>query len=177
MKFLLILPFIGLFLGGYAGPAITASSASGNTLQLEKFFSGEIDAWGIIQDRGGNVLSKFHVDIVGTWQDGTGTLDEHFEYYESEKKQRRVWKIRKLENGNYVGSANDILGEAVGKTVGDAVFWTYKMMIPYKGKDFKVKFDDWIWPLGADAVMNRSEIKKFGFKVGEVTIFMKKRES
>ena len=49
---------------------------------IKEFFNGPIKAWGIIQDRSGNVVSKFDVDMVGKWEDNKGVLEEDFHYYD-----------------------------------------------------------------------------------------------
>jgi hypothetical protein len=48
------------------------------------------------------------------------------------------------------------------------------LRLPYRGKNINVKFDDWMF-LQADGVLvNRATVSKFGFKVGEVTLFFTK---
>ena len=51
------------------------------------------------------------------------------------------------------------------------------MNVPFKGSEYRVKFEDWLWSMDEGVVFNRSYIKKFGFKVAEVTIFMQKQKS
>ena len=146
-------------------------------LKLEEFFNGDVKAWGIIQDRQGTVLSRFTAEIQASWNGSQGLLDEVFVYQESGKRQKRLWKINKVSDREYEGEANDILGRATGKQFGNAVYWTYEMNIPFKGSEYKVKFEDWLWSMDEGIVFNRSYIKKFGFRVAEVTIFMQKQKS
>ena len=47
-------------------------------------------------------------------------------------------------------------------------------MVPFKGKNIKVKFDDWIFKQDDEIAINRATLTKFGFKVGELTVFFKK---
>ena len=47
-------------------------------------------------------------------------------------------------------------------------------MIPIKGKDIKISFDDWIFKQDDKIAINRATLKKFGFKVGELTVFFQK---
>ncbi|MBL6621549.1 MAG: DUF3833 family protein, partial [Rickettsiales bacterium] len=39
---------------------------------------------------------------------------------------------------------------------------------------FRIKFDDWMWQLNDGVVINRSYLKKFGFTIAELTLFMQK---
>ena len=48
------------------------------TFVLEEFFDGQVLAWGIVQSRRGNVVQRFTVDIDGSVDGNTLTLDETF---------------------------------------------------------------------------------------------------
>ncbi len=142
--------------------------------KLEEYFNGPVKAWGIIQDRKGNVISRFDADLIGTWEGNQGVLEENFRYYDSGVVQDRRWEITKVDENNYIGSAGDIIGEAVGKSYGNAIQWQYSMDIPVENKTYRLKFDDWIWAMNDGVVINRSYLKKFGFTVAELTVFMQK---
>ena len=43
---------------------------------IKEFFNGPIKAWGLIQDRSGNVVSRFDVVMNGTWKGNVGTFEE-----------------------------------------------------------------------------------------------------
>ena len=47
-------------------------------------------------------------------------------------------------------------------------------MIPLKGKNIKIKFDDWIFKQSDKIAINRATLSKFGFKVGELTVVFEK---
>lgn len=143
--------------------------------KLEEYFNGPIKAWGIIQDRSGNVISRFDAEMVGSWEGNKGVLDEVFTYYDSGETQRRVWEITKIDENNYEGKAGDIIGAATGKSYGNAVYWTYEMDIPVDGTSYRLKFDDWIWAMRDGVIVNRSYLKKFGITFAEITIFMQKQ--
>lgn len=146
---------------------------------LEDYFNGPVKVWGIVQDRSGNVTSRFDADIIGSWQGSNGILDETFHYYEKDSKQakKRVWKIQKVNQDEYIGEAGDIVGKAKGKSYGNALRWTYEMKVPTQTKTYLLTFDDWIWAMNGDVIVNRSYLKKFGFTVAEVTIFMQKSKA
>ena len=44
---------------------------------LEEYFEGKTNAWGIFEDRFGNIRRQFSVDITGTWDGKKLVLDEH----------------------------------------------------------------------------------------------------
>ena len=142
---------------------------------LREYFSGDVQAWGIVQDRSGDVIRRFDIDIVGSWQGDQGTLVEDFFYYDGETQQR-IWRITDLGNGQYQGQADDLLNTANGEIFGNAGRWRYTMNLPVgdKGSTIRLAFDDWMWAMNDGVLMNRSYLKKWGVTVAQVTIFMKK---
>lgn len=175
MKIILAL-FIGALLSGCA-TSIDGERYRQQTpdLELKTFFEGEVKAWGIVQNRSGNVVQRFEVDITGTISGDTITLDETFRYGLGEGPEKRIWTITEVSPGVYEGSATDIPGPATGKAFGNALYWGYQMDLPVGDKEYTVKFEDWMWALDDDKLVNRSYIKKFGLVVAEVTIFMQKQ--
>lgn len=144
-------------------------------LEMSSFFNGTIDAWGMFQKRSGEVARRFHVEIQASWKTpNEGTLDEHFTYSDGEK-QRRVWTLTRQSDGSWQGRADDVVGVATGHISGNALHWTYVLRLPVDGKEYLVDFDDWMWQLDEHSMMNRSTMSKFGFDLGEVTLFFRKR--
>jgi hypothetical protein len=143
-------------------------------LDLKQYFNGTVDAWGMFQDRGGKVVKRFKVVIQCNWKDDTGTLDEDFTYSDG-SKQRRVWTIRKNAEGQYIGTAADVVGEAIGITAGNALRWKYVLALPVGEKVYNVNFEDWMFLMDDKVMLNRAEMSKFGFKLGEVTLSFSKR--
>lgn len=141
---------------------------------IKEYFNGPIKAWGIVQDWRGRVTRRFDIDMVGKWEGDTGTLTEHFEYYDG-KTQDRVWTIRKLADGKYEGTAPDVLDKATGESKGSAVRWNYVMDLPVDDTTYRIRFDDWMWVMNDGVLINRSYLKKFGLTVSELTIFMQKQ--
>ena len=145
------------------------------TLELSSFFTGTIDAWGIFQKRNGEVARRFTVEIHASWVGpDEGTLDEHFTYSDGEK-QRRVWTLKRQVDGTWQGTAEDVVGIATGKVSGNALRWKYVLRLPVDGKEYLVNFDDWMWQMDDQSMMNRSTMSKFGVDLGEVTLFFRKR--
>ncbi len=142
---------------------------------IKTYFNGPIKAWGIVQDWRGRVVRRFDIQMVGKWEGDTGTLTEHFNYYDGQK-QERVWTIKKLANGTYEGTASDIIDKATGKAQGSAVRWNYVMDLPVDDTTYRIRFDDWMWVMNDGVLINRSYLKKFGVTVSELTIFMQKQE-
>lgn len=144
-------------------------------LSLEQFFEGDVKAWGIVQNRAGDVVQRFTVTIKGRLEGDTLILDETFDYEVGEGPLQRTWRITPTGNGSYEGRAGDILGVATGTSYGNAFNFQYEMDLPVDDTTYKVAFDDWFWAMGDGTLMNRSYVKKFGLVMAEVTIFMQQQ--
>jgi len=143
-------------------------------LSLERFFDGTIDGWGMFQDRSGKVQRRFTVVIRASWSGDTGTLDEDFVWSDGER-QKRIWTLRKVGPGRYVGTADDVVGQAQGSVAGNALHWRYAMTIPVDGRSWEFEFDDWMFLVDERVMLNRAVMRKFGIRLGEVTLSMAKR--
>ena len=142
-------------------------------LIIENFLSGEVKAWGILQNRSGKVIRQFSADLNGSWNGKQLILDEKFNWSDGEI-QTRQWKINKIDEHNYEGTAEDVVGVAKGYSYGPAFKFEYVLLVPVKGKEIKITFDDWIFKQDNNVAINRATMKKFGFKVAELTVMFKK---
>lgn len=136
---------------------------------LEEYFNGKTVAYGVFENRSGEVINQFKVNIIGSVKDDILTLDEDFKYMNG-KIDRRLWKIKILPDGRYEGETNGVIGTAKGQRAGNAFNWTYIFDLPVGDTSYKLKFDDWMF-LQEDGVMiNRAFVTKWGFNVGSVTL-------
>ncbi len=138
-------------------------------LIIEDFLSGNVKAWGILQNRSGKVIRQFSADLNGAWDGKQLILDEKFNWSDGEI-QTRQWKIDKIDKHNYEGVAEDVVGTAKGYSYGPAFKFEYVLLVPVKGKEMKITFDDWIFQQDDNVAINRAVMKKFGFKVAELTV-------
>lgn len=143
-------------------------------LDLQQYFNGTLDAYGVFTDRSGSVVKRFTVVMVCTWDGNEGTLDEDFTYSDG-TKQRRIWRLTKLADGRFTGRADDVVGLAQGVTRGNTFHWTYTLSLPVDGKIYEVQFDDWMYLMTDKVMLNKATMSKFGFRLGEVTLSFTKR--
>jgi hypothetical protein len=163
-----------LLLAGCASVDPETYRAEKPVLELDRYFNGVVDGWGMFSDRSGKVVTRFSVIIRATWNGDTGTLDEDFTYADG-RKEKRVWTIKKLPGGNYTGTAGDVVGTARGVAAGNALNWRYVLDLKIGERNYHVNFDDWMFLLDDDVMLNRAEMSKFGFRLGEVTLAFRKR--
>ena len=142
-------------------------------LVIEEYLKGEVKAWGILQNRSGKVTRQFSAVLNGKWDGKQLILDEVFNWNDGEI-QNRQWKINKINDHNYEGIAGDVVGKAKGYSYGPAFKFEYVLLVPVKGKEIKITFDDWIFKQDDRVAINRATMTKFGFKVAELTVIFVK---
>ena len=138
-------------------------------LIIEDYLSGNVKAWGILQNRSGKVIRQFSADLDGKWDGKQLILDEKFNWSDGEV-QTRQWKIIKKDEHNYEGTAADVVGTAKGFSYGSAFKLEYVLLVPVKGKEIKITFDDWIFKQSDTIAINRAKMTKFGFRVADLTV-------
>ena len=148
-------------------------SEAERTLRLEDYFLGETTAYGVFEDRFGKIRRQFKVHITGTVEGDTLTLVEEFDYSDG-VQDTRTWTIEMLGDGRYRGTANDVPDMAEGQAVGNAFNWSYRVDLPVGDGTWNVGFDDWMYLLQDNVLLNRAFVTRFGIRIGEVTIAFRK---
>jgi hypothetical protein len=142
-------------------------------LIIEEYLQGNVKAWGLLQNRSGEVTRQFSADLDGSWDGKQLILDEKFNWTDGEI-QTRQWTINKIDEHHYEGTASDVVGVAKGFSYGPAFKFEYVLLVPVKGKNIKITFDDWIFMQDEKVAINRATMTKFGFKVAELTVMFVK---
>ncbi|MEX0338860.1 MAG: DUF3833 domain-containing protein [Arenibacterium sp.] len=175
MRYLLLFCLsLGLLAGCSGRPTLEGPKLSDRELNLEEFFEGDLVAYGQFQDLFGTVSRRFTVDIEGRWDGRVLTLVEDF-VYEDDSTERRVWTLEKTGAQTWRGTAPGVLGDAFGEERGDVFNWQYRIDLPVGDDTVRVRFDDWMWLLSEDRLLNRAYMYRFGVKVGEVVIVFEKQ--
>ena len=169
----LIIPLLGM-LSACSTVNVAQYANEKPVLDMQHYFNSTLDAWGMFQDRSGKVVKRFTVVIQCSWKDDVGTLDEDFSYSDG-TRQKRVWTLKKMANGQYVGTAGDVVGSAIGRTAGNALHWNYVLALPVGDKVYNVSLDDWMFQMDDKVMLNRAVMSKFGFRLGEITLSFRKR--
>lgn len=164
-----------LFLGACTGkPSLDDRKLSDRELDLEVFFDGRTVAYGQFQDIFGTVRRRFEVTIDGSWDGDVLRLVEDF-VYEDGATEQRIWTLTKTGPESWQGTAPGVEGVATGEERGDTFNWRYTIDLPIVSSDsatetLKVSFDDWMWLLSDDRLLNIAFVKRFGVDIGQVII-------
>lgn len=168
----LILPLCAFVLAGCSSNvSVEENAVGGSPLVLEVFFNGELTAHGVILSRGGSVRRSFNAVMRGEWKEEggvlRGVLTEDFAFNDGEKLQRR-WEFTKTSDGRYDGAASDVVGRARLATSGNALRMDYTLVVPVGGRTLNVDVEDWLWLMEPHVLVNKSTMRKWGIRVGEI---------
>jgi hypothetical protein len=163
-----------LLASGCAGPSVNDYISEQPALDLRQYFNGIVDAWGLFTDRSGKVVKRFTVQMNCSWSGDQGVLDEDFVYSDG-TRQKRIWTLQHLGDGRYSGQAADVVGMAEGSTRGNAFNWRYTLALPVGDQVWQVQFDDWMYLMNDQVMLNKASMSKFGIFLGEVTLSFNKR--
>ncbi|MEY4295051.1 MAG: hypothetical protein RLY82_739 [Pseudomonadota bacterium] len=159
---------------GCSTPQVADYAAETPKLDLKSYFNGTVDAVGIFTDRSGKVIKRFTVRMECSWTGAKGVLDEYFSYSDG-TKERRVWRLTDQGDGRYTGTADDVIGEATGQASGNAFRWNYVLALAVDGRVWHVSFDDWMYLMSDQVMMNVATMSKWGVELGRVTLSFIKR--
>lgn len=169
----LILSTVFLTLTACSSTNIDLYANNKPALDVTNFFSGKLTAHGIVKNRSGEVIRFFNADLVGSWSNGVGTLEEEFLFDDGEI-QHRTWILKPNGKGGYVSTANDVTGSGTLNTAGNALFMKYVLQVAYKDSTIDVSVDDRMYLVKQGVLMNESILTKFGFEVGSVSLVILK---
>ncbi len=159
-------------------PSLDDPSLGGPELDLEEFFDGRLVATGQFEDIFGTARRAFVVEIDGDWDGERLRLVEDF-LYEDGSTEQRVWTLRKTGADTWQGTAPGVIGTATGEERDNRFNWRYTIDLPVPAADgtvetLRVEFDDWMWLLTEDRLLNRAYMKRYGVDIGEVIITFEK---
>ena len=154
-------------------PALDDFSGTTPELELEEFLVGPINAHGVFQDRFGTVRRTMVVDILGEWDGEELTLTEDFTYEDGSTEQR-IWRLRKTGDETWTGTAEGVIGEATGEERGNAFNWRYTIDLQTPDGVLRASFDDWLWQVDDQVMINRAYVSKYGVEIGQLSIFFRR---
>ena len=174
----ILIPLLVLFLANCSSVDPSAYKDKEPKLVLEKYFEGVTSGWGLVLDRNEEVIKRFIVKIDGTFTDNgkKGKLVEDFVWSDG-KTERRVWFLEKEKDKNWTGKADGVIGSAEGIVSGNSLNWKYAFNLVLEDsvvENLEVTFNDWMFLINDNVLMNRATFSKFGINLGTVIITFKK---
>lgn len=171
MKAILAIPILafGLLAGGCGTPNMERYADTQPELDLLAFFDGRVVAWCMVQDRSGEVTRRFKADFTAKRSGDSVAVHERAVYVDGEIEVRD-WIFTRTGEHRFTGKSADLVGEAIGTTYGHALNWKYIFKVQSEGKTWELDFDDSMYRIDDSVVLNRVIMRKFGVRVGELTV-------
>lgn len=149
---------------------------TGPAFDIRERLNGPIVCEGVIFGPTGRVSSRFVADFQASWQGNVGTMTEHFRY-DSGATQDREWTLTLGNDGSILAQAPDVIGTGSGRQMGSAVQLNYRIRLAEDAGGHVLDTVDWMYLTPNGAIMNRSQFRKYGFKVAELVATMRPRDA
>ncbi|PZX16591.1 uncharacterized protein DUF3833 [Palleronia aestuarii] len=134
---------------------------------LREHLTGKLVSDGMIFGPTGRMSARFRARILGTWTDGHGVIAEEFRF-DGGGQQSRSWRFTLREGGRFRADADDVVGSGSGTIVGPTIRLSYRIVLPKDAGGHTLDVIDWMYLTQGGTIINRSQFRKFGFKVAEI---------
>lgn len=152
---------------GFRAQSPADYAAKGPVFDLKQHLSGPIRSEGVIFGPAGRMTNSFVASMLGEWNGDSGTLTEDFTYSNG-SRLRRKWYLTLGAGNSFTATADDIVGVAKGVVSGSTVMLRYKIILPPSAGGHSLQVTDWMFLTQDGAIINKSEMTKFGIKVAEL---------
>ncbi len=142
-------------------------------LQIEKFLAGRTRAEGVFRNTITGAERKLTATLNGRWNGSTLVLAEDFVFADG-ARDRKTWRLTKLADGKWSGTREDVIGTATGVQDGKSFRLSYEADLTSQGSATIVRFEDVLTQTAPNVVLNRAVVSKFGVKVGEITLTIRR---
>lgn len=145
----------------------------GKTFDIRKHLNGPMLCEGVIYGPTGRVNTRFVAKMTAQWQGNDGRMTEAFRY-DTGGTLDREWTLRMDDHGRFKATAPDIVGIGHGRQAGSAVELKYALKLPADAGGHVLDTTDWMYLMENGTIINRSQMRKFGIKVGELVATIRK---
>ena len=136
---------------------------------FEEYFTGHVKASGWFTDRFGNIKKHFCGDFYGSTEGDEFVLDEAL-YYSTGTVEKRQWRVRISNEGDFTGESPALINGVTGKIVGNTLRMAYVMKVDVaSGKQWVLSMDDWMILQPDGSLHNQTYVSKWGVKIGRVS--------
>lgn len=142
---------------------------------LRRDLDGRFVCEGVIFGPTGRVTSRFVADVDASWDGDAGRMMERFRY-DSGATQDREWRLVLGAEGRIRAEADDVIGEGEGVVRGPTVSLTYRIKLPADAGGHVLDAIDWMYLLESGTIVNRSQFRKYGFKVAELVATFRRQD-
>lgn len=157
---------------GFLAQSPVDYKAGDQIFDLRTHLNGELICEGVIYGPLGRVTSTFVGHFDAEWEGNRGVMREHFRYDDG-STQDRAWHLTVGNDGRIKATADDVEGDGSGVQSGSTVQLKYRIRLPEDAGGHVLDTVDWMYLAPNGTIVNRSQFRKFGFKVAELVATMR----
>ncbi len=157
----------GLVLAGCGAPS--PPGFEGPAIDPVAFFTGHVTSWGVEENRAGQPVATVTTDCTGTPDGAESIRMVQVLHVGTAAPQTRIWHFERNAAGQYLGTANDMAGTAIGTVDGRAFHWRWVLKTHPGDPLLNVGMDQWMYRMPDGDVMIRTEVTKFGLRLTQVS--------
>lgn len=172
----LILVAIRRRFAGFLAQTVDDYAEDSPLFDLRSHLNGQMICEGMIFGPFGRMTSTFQADFDIVWKGNSCTMKEAFVYNDG-TTQHREWRLELDGGGGFEAWADDVPGKGRGEMSGPAVLFNYAITLPEASGGYTLKAFDCMYLTKGGTVVNRSQFRKFGFKVAELVATIRKKEA
>lgn len=148
-------------------------TGKGTEFDIREQLDGDILCEGVIYGPFGRVNTRFVATMNATWDGDLGRMTEAFKY-DTGGTLDREWTLSMTGDGTFDATAPDIIGTGKGFQSGSGASLKYTLKLPAESGGYVLKVTDWMYLMENGTIINRSHMRIFGIKVGELVATMRK---
>ena len=153
---------------GCAGTKSIYFSKTNTNTDPVQFFIGHTHSAGVLENAGGKPTAEVKTKTFGIVKKDSILIEQ--DLFQDGKKNHRSWKLLKVDANHVDGTANNIAGIAHGLLNGNTFSWTFRFKLPERKFIKHVRMTQYMMTMpGGQTMIIRSIIRKFGFKVAQIT--------
>ncbi len=98
--------------------------------------------------------------------------------FDNGRKQRRIWRIQRIDEHRFDATSPDVIGVATGYAYGNAFHWEYTLQLKPGNPLSRVHMKHWMYLADdGDLMINRVIISKLGIVIAETTEYFRRGAS
>jgi hypothetical protein len=139
------------------------------------FWTGRTSSWGVVENRDGapTAIVTTATDATAEGADGLHMVQH---VMTGGKDTVRDWHMRRLGDGKFAATANDMVGTAKGVASGRTFHWTWTLATEPGNDLLNVSMEQWMYLADNGTLMNRTIITKLGVRLAEISEQFVRRE-
>lgn len=115
----------------------------------------------------GKVDHRFTGTLEGRWMGGHGIIEKTYTFSTGEVVTHHASLL--IKDGKISGDGSNIKNGIKGEISGNTLHMTYTMTLPKHAGGMTVEVDDWYYAMENGSVINRSQIRKLGYPIADIT--------